>query len=268
MRTDAARDGAAALRRDQMGRNQVQRNGFQAPFCAQRGFTLVELLVVVSIIASLVALLLPALASGRAVARRTKCAVNERSIGQAIFAYASERGYLNPLTKGTDGLPMASTPILWWGQAAAVTYPGFSYFHYGTLIGSNFINAAPFICPDSSMWTTSPNNMGGVTYSYDPKNAGLTNHVFIGTYIPRAIGAQAPVRLDEVGSNFLGDITTRKAMLIDINQPSSTTQNHRAGVNVLYQDSSVKFVANPRPSYGITPSSGSQWSELDRGLLQ
>lgn len=53
----------------------------------RRAFTLIELLVVLAIIATLVALLLPALGVAREEARRLKCLVNLRSLGTAMQLY-------------------------------------------------------------------------------------------------------------------------------------------------------------------------------------
>src|SRR5579863_5249163 len=57
---------------------------------SRRGFTLVELLVVLAIIAVLVALLLPALANAREQSRQTLCANNLRTLAIGITCYAQD----------------------------------------------------------------------------------------------------------------------------------------------------------------------------------
>jgi prepilin-type N-terminal cleavage/methylation domain-containing protein/prepilin-type processing-associated H-X9-DG protein len=62
----------------------------------RRAFTLVELLVVISIIALLIAILLPSLSKARKQAKKVVCQTNMRSLSQAAFAYSTEWGVYPP----------------------------------------------------------------------------------------------------------------------------------------------------------------------------
>jgi prepilin-type N-terminal cleavage/methylation domain-containing protein/prepilin-type processing-associated H-X9-DG protein len=62
----------------------------------RRGFTLVELLVVIGIIAVLISILLPALSKVRRQANGTACLSNMRQLAQAVLMYANENRYWMP----------------------------------------------------------------------------------------------------------------------------------------------------------------------------
>jgi prepilin-type N-terminal cleavage/methylation domain-containing protein/prepilin-type processing-associated H-X9-DG protein len=74
---------------------------FKSCGSSKRGFTLVELLVVIGIIAVLIGLLLPALNKAREQSKRTTCLANLRTLGQAMILYAND---------SRDRLPNANPP--------------------------------------------------------------------------------------------------------------------------------------------------------------
>lgn len=63
----------------------------------ERGFTLVELLVVITILAMLVALLIPAVQMAREAARKTQCLNNEKQLATAIVNYVTSKQKFPPL---------------------------------------------------------------------------------------------------------------------------------------------------------------------------
>src|SRR5688572_3272404 len=70
---------------------------------SRRGFTLVELLVVIGIIAVLVGILLPTLNRARESARRTKCLSNLRSLGQLLAMYSNTNKGAIPVGVSSSG---------------------------------------------------------------------------------------------------------------------------------------------------------------------
>jgi prepilin-type N-terminal cleavage/methylation domain-containing protein len=98
----------------------------------RRGFTLVELLVVIGIIALLISILLPTLARARDAAKSIKCASNARQLAQGLLGYTTDFqgqfpvgftpiGFPSPFTSivGIPTLPVAQRSMEGWTYAAS-----------------------------------------------------------------------------------------------------------------------------------------------------
>lgn len=77
-----------------------KRPSFLSPINARNGFTLVELLVVLLIIATLLGLLFPAIMGIVRSSRATKCSSRMRQVGLAMLQYAQPRGGRLPRVTG------------------------------------------------------------------------------------------------------------------------------------------------------------------------
>ncbi len=115
-------------------------------------FTLVELLVVISIIALLMGILLPYLGQAREQSRRAACMANLHSIGQSIYIYANDND---------DKLIPGDCSIAWdvWGQRTEQLNneeQPYQHVNLGYLISSGILpvpndNDHIFFCPSSRL---------------------------------------------------------------------------------------------------------------------
>lgn len=140
---------------------------------SRRGFTLVEMLVVVAILAMLLALLFPAVQQARESARRTACANNVKQLALACLTYESHTGTLPP---GGDTAPRGAWGVSWlvWimpfieqtsvferldlaGNGGGAGWVGNNPGNGEVLRGLTF---ATFSCPSSSL-SSLPMNWGG-----------------------------------------------------------------------------------------------------------
>jgi len=117
----------------------------------RKGFTLVELLVVMAVITVLAAMLLPALGSARETARRTKCKHNLHQLAMAAKAYAeNDFGRFFPIDDLATSPNIASYTV-------QIASGGPRRIHHGLLYdpGDKDLNYAGtpevFVCPSSAL---------------------------------------------------------------------------------------------------------------------
>ncbi|OHB56765.1 MAG: hypothetical protein A2Y12_20525 [Planctomycetes bacterium GWF2_42_9] len=114
-----------------------------------KGFTLVELLVVISIIAVLLAVLMPAMNKARNIAKRTICASNMKQVGLAMEMYRTDNGGVRPYR---NWHPRINYQLLGWNPATTWSMMLIKQYCGG--------QSKLFICPNAKLTREWDGKMG------------------------------------------------------------------------------------------------------------
>ncbi|MEI8020689.1 MAG: DUF1559 domain-containing protein [Schlesneria sp.] len=179
---------------------------------ARKGFTLIELMVVIAVIAVLVALILPTIQQARDTARRTQCKNNLRQIGLALQNYCDIYGRFPPGYVASSDTT-ATTPGWGWG---AMILPQMDQFPLFGII-------------DFSLPIEHPLNSAPIATRL-PTFLCASDIVPNGTF---TITNAATGKLVQTGpSSYVGCVG---------NESSSVDDNVNPGNGMLFRNSSVRF---------------------------
>ena len=243
-----------------------------------RGFTLVELLVVIGIIVILIGLLLPAISRARDSANRINCATRLRQIGQWVAMYAAANRNFIPIGWLSNDSYSPGTSTLWYMQKSSFTNGAVglgNLFSAGIARTNSQSTRLVWYCPSmpsdwrfsfdrvTNRWVDMPLSdadaaaypFGGqisLKMGYSSRSA-LTSRVGDEQTLrwTAGTGTAADWNRPVYTSTFVGANATlrsaaafkSKAIVADLlGDPRLVNGVHKSGVNVLYANYGVKWV--------------------------
>jgi prepilin-type N-terminal cleavage/methylation domain-containing protein/prepilin-type processing-associated H-X9-DG protein len=167
----------------------------------KRAFTLIELLIVISIIAILAAILFPVFGRARENARRTSCQSNLKQIGLALLQYSQD--YDEMFIADWYAAPPATSPGL--------SNPDGSQYKWMDAALSYIKTEQVFTCPSDTRATT--------RYIYY-RDLPAASEQYYGSYvITHGYGPNVPGRTPPVSHPLAGDMVSLAALAT----PATTT---------------------------------------------
>jgi len=226
-----------------------------APATALAGFTLVELLVVVAIVALLVGLMVPTLGGAREVARRLVCTSNQRQVTTALWAYITDNDGHVPYVESpmhNNAFGDASVPDVRNNPFDEQRWPdSLPHALEDELSGSWEV----FECPSAEVaWPREPNDAQPNHMAYRPASANQPNGVTgnRGEYFRESFGFLDGRRYEPVKSETTDDPMARAMQaalensvylrdLVRRNNDGTVSGPHGGGTNVVNRDLEVEF---------------------------
>jgi prepilin-type N-terminal cleavage/methylation domain-containing protein len=134
----------------------------------QPGFTLLELLVVLGVIAAMAALLLPTIAQAREASRRAACLANLRDLAHATLLYMADNDNVLPDASASNSIESPQCPLSSGKTPGQIAFNGYPVLPTIGQLLSPYLGgrSSVWMCPDapqSKFYTSGPDPMAGTT---------------------------------------------------------------------------------------------------------